>query len=284
MKTTKNDIISTESFSSVQEFVNIIGKRKPNKAFAAEGVESSVTGSYEFTGTQNFIEAQDLFKHGYKQGVIDLMRCKSGVKVVSPQRKATTFQDVTGFAPIIPNAILGLPNSMLNKRLQPKQARVINILLDIDICGSEDKDVILRGGKNMYSLIKSIEATGTKVNLSVMSSSYLTKTKKFTCLFIKIKDSKQAINPQLVAYPIIHPSFFRRHVFRWIETSSITNYKSFTHGYGNIGRSYMRYKSGSVLRFLKDNKLANNDTFYIDIVRCSYAQNLKELQGYLGIA
>ena len=46
----------------------------------------------------------------------------------------------------------------------------------------------------------------------------------------------------------------------------------------------MRYKSGSVLRFLKDNKLANNDTFYIDIVRCSYAQNLKELQGYLGIA
>lgn len=284
MKTIKNNIVSSESFGSVQEFISIISKRSLNKAFYEAGKECSITGSADFTGTQNFIEAQDLMKHGYKKGVIDLMRCKSSVKVMSPTKKVQTYQDVTGFAPIVPNAIIGLPQSMLNKRVHQKQAKVINILLDIDICGSEDKEIILKGGKNIYTFIKSIEATGTKVNLSVMSSSYIEKAKKFTCLFIKVKDSKQAINPQLIAYPIIHPSFFRRHVFRWIETSNITNYKSMTHGYGNIGRYYMKRKSGSVMRFMLDNKLANKDTFYIDVVKAAQAKDLQELKQFLGVA
>ncbi len=283
MKTIKNNIVSAEFFGSVQEFVNTINKRTPNKAFLEAGVEASKTGSESFTGTNSFEEAQDLMKHGYKEGAKDLLQCKSGVKVISPERKKQTFQDVTGFAPIVPNAIIGLPNSMLNKCMQQKQARVINILLDIDICGSTDKNVILLGGKNIYSLIKSIESTGTKVNLSIMSSSYLTKNKKFTCVFIKVKDSRQAINPQLVAYPIIHPSFFRRHVFRWIETSELTNYISLTSYYGYIGRFYMSDKSGSVMRFLTDNKLADKNTFYIDIVKASRAKDLKELKQFLGV-
>lgn len=283
MKVVKNNIVSAEFFGSVQEFVNTINKRTSNKAFLEAGVEESKTGSENFTGTNSFEEAQGLMKHGYKDGAKDLLQCKGGVNVISPERKRQTFQDVTGFAPIVPNAIIGLPNSMLNKRMQQKQARVINILLDIDICGGTDKNVILLGGKNMYSLIKSIEATGTKVNLSVMSSSYLTRNKKFTCVFIKVKDSKQAINPQLVAYPVIHPSFFRRHVFRWIETSELTNYKSLTDGYGYVGRYYMENKSGSVMRFLVDNKLADKNTFYIDIVKASCAKDMKELRQFLGV-
>lgn len=283
MKVVKNDIVSAEVFGSVLEFVNTINKRTPNKAFLEAGVKASETGSVDFTGTNNFEEAQKLMKCGYKEGAQDLLLCKSGVNVISPEQKKQTFQDVTGFAPIVPNAIIGLPNSMLNKRMQQKQAKVINILLDIDICGGTDKNVILLGGKNIYSLIKSIEATGTKVNLSVISSSYLTKNKKFSCVFIKVKDSKQAINPQLVAYPVIHPSFFRRHVFRWIETSELTNYKSFTSGYGYVGRDYMAQKSGSVMRFLTDNKLADKNTFYIDIIKASKAKDLKELKQFLGV-
>lgn len=283
MKVIKNDIVSAEFFRSVLEFVNTINKRTPNKVFLEAGVKASVTGSVDFTGTNNFEEAQKLMKCGYKEGVQDLLLCKSDVNVISPERKKQTFQDVTGFAPIVPNAIIGLPNSMLNKRMQQKQAKVINILLDIDICGGTDKNVILLGGKNIYSLIKSVEITGTKVNLSVMSSSYIIKNKKFACVFIKVKDSKQAINPQLVAYPVIHPSFFRRHVFRWIETSELTNYKSFTGGYGYVGRDYMVQKSGSVMRFLTDNKLADKNTFYIDIIKASKAKDLKELKQFLGV-
>ncbi len=283
MKVVKNNIVSAEVFGSVLEFVNTINKRTPNKAFLEAGVESSKTGSVYFTGTNNFEEAQWLMKHGYKEGAKELLQCKSGVNVISPERKKQTFQDVTGFAPIVPNAIIGLPNSMLNKRIQQKPARVINVLLDINIYADTDKNVILLGGKNIYSLIKSIEATGTKVNLTVMSASYISRNKKFSCVFIKVKDSKQAINPQLVAYPVIHPSFFRRHVFRWIETSDLTNYKSITHGYGRLGRYYMQNMSGSVMRFLTDNKLADKNTFYIDIVTASRAKDLKELKQFLGV-
>lgn len=284
MKTIKNTTVCAESFSSVQEFINIISKRTPNKVFSDYGRKDSENNSERFTGSKSWDEAQTLFKRGYKEGTKDLLRIKTSVKVMSPERKVTTFHDVTGFCPIVPSAIIGLPQSMLNKRIQQKQAKVINILLDIDVCGSTDKEIFLKAGKNVYTFIKSIEATGTKVNLSVMHSTYVKKVKKFACLFVKIKDSKQAINPQLISYPLIHPSFFRRHVFRWIETASCTSYKEVLSGYGYIGNDYMRYKSGSVLRFLQDNNIANKDTFYIDIYKAAAAQSINEIKEILGVA
>lgn len=284
MKTIKNDIVSAETFNSVTEFINVISKRTPNKSFSSYGRKESETSPESFCGTKNWDEAQFLLKHGYKDGAKDLLNCKTTVKVISPERKKQIFEDVTGFSPIVPNAIIGLPNSMLNKRDKIKPSRVINIILDIAVSGTTDKEIFLKAGKNIYSFIKSIEATGTKVNLSVMESMYIKRVKRFSCLFVKIKDSKQAINPQLISYPIIHPSFFRRHVFRWIETSPITSYYEVVKTYGYIGTDYMRYKSGSVLRFLQDNKIADKDSFYINIYKVAAAKDVKEIKEILGVA
>ena len=284
MKTIKNDIVSSETFNSITEFISVISKRTPNAAFTKSGVKDSENNSEYFCGTKNWDEAQSLLKHGYKEGAKDLLNCKTTVKVISPERKKQIFADVTGFSPIVPNAIIGLPNSMLNKRDKIKPSRVINIILDIAVSGTTDKEIFLKAGKNIYSFIKSIEATGTKVNLSVMESMYIKRVKRFACLFVKIKDSKQAINPQLISYPIIHPSFFRRHVFRWIETSPITSYYEVVKTYGYIGTDYMRYKSGSVLRFLQDNKIVDKDSFYINIYKVAAAKDVKEIKEILGVA
>lgn len=282
MKKKSYNNINVESFESVQEFISVINKRTNNEAFSCH--KESERGSLMFTGSQSWEEAQNLFKHGYKEGAKDLLTCKSSVKVLNPAKKVTTFQDVCGFAPIVPNAIIGLPQSMVNSRAKVKQARVINVLLDIDVTGDTDKEVLTLGGKNIYSLVKSLELKGVRVNLSLMHSTYVSKANNYACLFVKIKDSKQAINPQLIAYPIIHPSFFRRHVFKWIETSEYTNYKSLTSGYGPIGRYEMQYKSGSVMRCFLDNKVITKDTYYIDVVKASKAQSIQELQDVLGIA
>lgn len=284
MKTIKNNIVCAESFNSVTDFVSVISKRTPNKAFTICGRKESETNPESFCGTKNWDEAQDLLKRGYKEGTKDLLNCKTSVNVVSPTRKKQIFSDVTGFSPIVPNAIIGLPNSMLNKRDKIRPSRVINIILDIAVSGTTDKEIFLKAGKNIYSFIKSIEATGTKVNLSVMDNIYIKRVKRFVCLFVKIKDSKQAINPQLISYPIIHPSFFRRHVFRWVETSPFTSYQEVTKTYGYIGSEYMRWKSGSVLRFLQENKIADKDTFYINIYKVAASKNIQEIKDILGVA
>lgn len=284
MKTIKNDIVSAETFNSVTEFISVISKRTPNQTFASYGRKCSETNSEAFCGTKNWDEAQNLLKHGYKEGAQDLLTCQTSVNVISPLRKKQIFSDVTGFSPIVPNAIIGLPNSMLNKRDKIKPSRVINIILDIAVSGNTDKEIFLKAGKNIYSFIKSIEATGTKVNLSVMESMYIKRVKRFSCLFVKIKDSKQAINPQLISYPIIHPSFFRRHVFRWIETSPFTSYVEVVKTYGYVGTDYMRYKSGSVLRFLQVNKIADKNSFYINIYKAAAAKDVKEIKDILGVA
>jgi len=262
MKVIKNNTISTEVFSSVNEFVSVISKRNSNKAFAEAGVKDSENNSEYFCGTSSFEEAQKLLKSGYKEGMKDLLNCKTTVKVISPARKTSIFPDVTGFAPIVPNAIIGIPQSMLNRRIQQRPARVINILLNVSLSGSTSKDVLIRGGKNLYNFIKSIEATGIKVNLSIMAPLYMS---------------------QLISYPLLHPSFFRRHIFKWIETSEFTNFKRLTRGYGQPAGYYMARKSGSVLRFLQENNIAFKDTFYIDITKASYAKDIKDFKDILGV-
>lgn len=284
MKTIKNDMVSAESFNSITEFISVLSKRTPNKSFLSYGRKESETNSEAFCGTKNWEEAQDLLKHGYKEGAKDLLNCKTSVNVISPTRKKQIFADVTGFSPIVPNAIIGVPNSMLNKRDKIKPSRVINIILDIAVSGNTDKDIFFKAGKNIYSFIKSIEATGTKVNLLVMESMYIKRVKRFVCLFVKIKDSKQAVNPQLISYPIIHPSFFRRHVFRWIETCPYTSYFEVVKTYGYIGTDYINHKCGSVLRFLQANKIADKNCFYINIYKVAAAKDIQEIKDILGVA
>lgn len=281
MRTRTSNNIGIEYFDSVQEFTRVVETRPNNDAFSR--YNQSERGSHRFTGTTNFETAQKYMKRGYKEGAKDLLSCKSSVKILNPAKKVTTFQDVCGFAPIVPNAIIGIPQSMINSRVKVKQARVINILLDVNIAYNVDKDVLSLGGKNVYSLVKSLELRGVRVNLSAFCCQYIDSENKYAIALVKIKDSKQAINPQLIAYPITHPSFFRRHMFKWIETSPLCNYRSMTGDYGKVGRYYMQRQFGSVMRALLDNKLVEKDTYYIDVEKASRAQSVEEIKSILGI-
>ena len=53
MKTTKNDIVSSETFNSITEFISVISKRTPNAAFTKSGVKDSENNSEYFCGTKN---------------------------------------------------------------------------------------------------------------------------------------------------------------------------------------------------------------------------------------
>ena len=275
MRTLKNNNTSIEFFDSVREFVRTLETAKPNKAFARRSLASGYEGNADWYGTENFADAQQLMRSGYKDGCKDLLKCKYGIKVSFQGTTKTNKLHVAGFAACVPAAIQGMPKTMYYTQKQKRNAPVINLYYDMsancDVC----TETLILGGKNIYSLIRYLESKGIKVNLySVLGT---TKSGKNSFAAIRIKADAMPINPQLISYPLIHPSFLRRHFFRWIETSKLTAHHSGR--YGSASRSV----NSNMIGLLTDAKLLNKESFYIDYENSARATDLNDLMLRIGI-
>ncbi len=231
MKAIKRDNLYFEQYDSVNEFQSAMSKAVAHERFCECGDPSSVSGSTQFTKSRSWDNAQDLMKHGYKKGMEGMMNAKVNIKANGQRQTPKFVKSVCGGCPIVPNAIQGLPYSMMNRRKIEAKQRVIDLMYDCSVPGSIDAVEMEVAGKQILSLVNAIEQSGVRVNLYAI---IMTKAGGMTAgCGVKIKDAKVKLNPMLVAYPMTHPSFLRRHLLRWIESTDATDTKDFARGYGN---------------------------------------------------
>lgn len=274
MITRKNKSFSFEAFESVNEFLNTITNREPNGHLRA--ADSHYVGSSDWYGTESWEEAQELLKNGYKEGLNDLMKTASTVKVINPQHKSTFKAGVVGFAPIVPNALKGIPQAMITKKKVEHKQKTISILYDFGASCSVSNSTILRGGKNMYSLIQSLENKGYRVEFNLFNGVSINSKCSGACgITVKVKSYTQPLNPQLISYPIINTSFFRRHIFRWRETSPL--YKGRDYGYT------LRNTLSDIKGFLKEQGILKENVYYINVEEASKCKTIENMLQYLGI-
>lgn len=88
----------------------------------------------------------------------------------------------------------------------------------------------VRAGKNILNVIYTLELQGYRVALNVMTNFCTNKERAFS--IVQIKNWRQPSNPLKISYPLVHPSFFRRHGFRWLETVPELTDGTFTDAYG----------------------------------------------------
>lgn len=209
---------------------------------------SSNSGDDDFTGTKSFDEAEKLRVGGDMESKKKI----SEVKVITDKlfekaigKTVMNFDDVMGYQPIVPNAIIGLPKSMINQKRKPKKAKVITIVSDMGIPWCVDKSVIEFRGALLLSAIDNLEKQGYRVELyvGVSSAGYGSMGE-----FIRIKNAEQPLNIYKIAYYIVNPSFLRRTHFRILETEeALPNIT--TNGYGSNSGFEKREE------FIRDNVL-----------------------------
>ena len=268
--------IKIETFDSVREFTRVCAARPVNKSFSRR-CQSSKTGGKGFTGTENWEEAQNLLATGYKDGCKDLLNCKTGVTVANELSRPKVTKSYAGYAPCVPAAIMGMPKTMYHKTKVISKQPVINLYYDCGVNCCISTETMTRGGKNLYSLINYLDKHGIRVNLFLLVGIY--SQGNFAYLTIKAKNSDTPINPQLISYPLIHPSFFRRHVFNWIETSNCTDYVSFTHGYGyNV-----RDEFSNIRAKLQEAKILNDESYYINVQESARLESIEDMLLTTGI-
>lgn len=216
-------------FDTLKEMRAYIDDTPVMLANATKKYNHSNEGSKRFTGTEDMNEANGMMTAGYPEGIKELRTIKA-----KPSRNGQMdiYRSFQGFLPSVGDVVAGNPLNMLNARQSVKTScKVVDVVLGAAFSCEWSTEDIMREAKKAMQAVMTAENNGYRVNLYVcFSSAYLgaKRDKNNTCdILVKIKGSNQKLDLLRVSYPVIHPSFLRRHVFAVMERSVELN-----EGYG----------------------------------------------------
>lgn len=219
-----------EHFTSIHQMLNAVNNR-PNNDVMKNKHSSTKEGDADWTGTENWEEAVDLFENGYTE-ILPKIKAgvAAGIKKTEMIQKRRTSTGVVGYAAHVPNAIMGLPNSMIYTQATPQKIKAISITYCITQNSGTEAEEFIDSGIAVLNVINRLELNGCRVNLKIMY--YCAECDgEYAFGTVDVKDYREHMDLQKLCFPVAHPSMFRRFGFKWLETcSGIT--KGWGWGYG----------------------------------------------------
>ena len=219
-------------FESLQEFYEYITNTPTNKAFAKREAEHDLSSHNnrrsEGYGTESFEEASNMMRDGWTIGAQNLtQKLKLAETNKEVQNTYKNVLSICGYQAIVPLYLNGVPNNMINKKIVPVKKKVITINKALSCSCTVSSETMMEESVKAFQIIKKIEATGIRVNLNLLIST------GHVCVKIKLKSASERLNLSKLAFPLVHPSMFRRLYFRFIEVYP-TIPRSFAFGYGKV--------------------------------------------------
>lgn len=226
--------VHIEHYDTIKKFLATINSRENNEAMKTEHYANTSTDK-DFIGTKTYEEATELITKGWTEV---LPRIKEQFDIATKGNKngaidrRRTYNHVVGYAPNVPNAILGLPQSMINQKKEAQKVKVVSIAYAPTAnCGTKAEDFI-KAGIVVLNIVNRLELNGIRTQLNIITSD-CEKNRTFCNCSVTIKDYREQLDLQKVAFPIAHPSMLRRFGFKWLETVPDLQDTDFRGGYGH---------------------------------------------------
>lgn len=208
-----------ELFDSAQELVKV-NRERPHRH--QDDTIRHFDHKESWAGVGSYEEAEKLLADGWEENIDKL---KNGLKNVGVgSGKRVTFQNsVVGFAPVVPLALQNVPNCMINTRIKPIKAKVINLYYDITVSGATNKAKVFENGQRIMQAVLNLESQGYRVRLNAVQG-YCGNNHEQDgdILVVKVKSENQPIDLKRIMFPFTHVSMFRVIGFAWYERSPIS--------------------------------------------------------------
>ena len=266
-----------EEFDSLTQYIDVIGSRKTNSLFTGRSL-SSEKNDINFTMTETYSDSVNLAKNGYKEGLGSLMSASVQLQHRENIKKNMPSVDFVGYAPHVANAIAGIPKSMISVTKTEQKAKVITILYSHGDSAFVDAESFIKAGKNVLNVMYTLETQGYRIGLYIMDA--MCKSQKAISI-VQVKNWRQPSNPLKMAYPLLHPAYFRRQGFKWLETNPEIKDEAFLGTYGQPLRCYCDTVSNQK-KFLRENGILKQGWFYTTFNE-AYANNADQLIKLMGI-
>lgn len=257
-----------EKFNGANEVVEVSRNRKiTDRRFGEEYKREEIDP--DFTGVQSFDEALELMQTGYQPTVEKLKDIK--VDLQGQGKRVSFFNDIVGFAPVVPLAMMGVPTAMINTRMTPMKAKVVNIYYDMTASFSTDKEDIIKAGQKLLGAIMELEMQGYKFNLYAVQSYAEEEDADILC--VKIKDANMPMDLKRMSFPLTHTAFFRCIGFDWYSRTPKGTYRW---GFGK-GLSFTKHNLDELTEMFSE--LFNEKAVYLSCVKIMKqdTEHLKEV-------
>ena len=224
----------------------------------------------------------EIMRTGYKD---PLEKMKKAILKIGQNEKANRPKmknDFVGFIPHVPNTLMGLPITMINKEKQADKAKTIHLIYNVSTASKVSPNEMITGGINFISLVNSLEKQGYRVKIDIMASFATSKT--LSSFTVNVKEYGQKLNLLKLTFPLVHPSMLRRIAFKWLETNLELKDKDFTGGYGTPLSYLMDYNTMKESNYLKDHGIIKNDnTFFCTVYEAMKTKDIQSLAKNIGI-
>lgn len=221
MGSKQNYPIHTESYRSAQEVVADCKSRKRTDVSFYDMPTHKI--KYDWHSVNSYQEALDLMATGY-QPTVDAMKDVFKGKVTGESKRFSFQNNMQGFAPVVPLALKGVPNCMVNMWMKPIKAKVVDVYYDLTAsCMVEGEDIIKAGHALLGSIIE-LERQGYRFNLYAVQS--YSDDRNCDMLVVKVKDSAQPLDLKRISFPLTHTAFFRVIGFDWYSKTPGGKYRS----------------------------------------------------------
>lgn len=239
-----------EHFDSIHRMLNVIGSRPNNPAMRDN--YSSEKGSELFTGTRNWDEAVELFEDGYTDVLGEIkFGISKNIRATQNQPRRMIKTGVVGYAPHVPNAINGLPNSMIYTEKQIQKIKAVTIYYSPTENCNVDVKTFIKSGVTMLSAINILELSGVRVNLNVVFFNGINDGETEGSFgTVKVKDFREQMDVRKLCFPVVHPSLFRRFGFKWLETTPNMKQSGWSFAYGHHSQEF----DNLIQKQLRDNE------------------------------
>ena len=246
-------IIHTVSYHSLDDFLMTIIQKPITDDFHNP---ASIIGDKYFTGTESFKEAWEACKFTYDNGYTEFSSKLSGInfKMSGKEEKIKCYKPV-GSSVNVPRYLLNVPNNMRNTRTIYRE-NVVDIYFQMAYSAFTEKKQIINRGVLTLALINYLEKIKNyKVRLNLIEFSKVDEdAKEIILTYINIKNKNEKINVKKCYFPLVHPSFLRRLLFRSVEITPSLEYNWRDSAYG------IPLKYDEVLKYLDRNV---NNSIYI---------------------
>ena len=251
-----------ETFDSIDEMLRAFEKREPNASFKGYTKYSQGVGDAGWKGTETYEEAVDLIRRGWDEPLAALKDAAkaAGINTNVSTNKIRPRNSVVGYAPHVPNAILGLPQSMIASERVPTKVKAVTIVYSSDCNAGMTTQKFLDAGVVALKIVNDLELRGYRVRL----------INEFTCAKydeevlegrVVLKDWRQPIDLKKMAFPLAHVAMTRRFSFRQTEV-----YPGLTSWRGNYGGAYGQVTDyDKMVKELRKAKVLHDNEYYINI-------------------
>ena len=222
-------------FDSITEFINYLDNTSTNLDIWSRRNLASNDDNYEFRQTYSLQEAKDLCKIGFHENFDKLVELKLNLEkyIKMSYKRSKQYNYYVGYAPDVKAYLEGNPLSMFNR--QNYQRKHIDIYYNSAVLSSVSTNQIFNRGAITLSFTEMLENMGFSVGLYIFTMAECEGQIHFAKF--NLKKAGERINVQNLFFPLCHPSFLRRLVFRlYEETPDIKN--GWTDVYGRTCDDY----------------------------------------------